>query len=282
MRVTSVGLYSSLYEEAITFSLRDADPTAQYMVRTIIGIDAEEIIPRFYGFGLQTKSRFYDFGMKARDIVIRVVLKPRFNLDESYSDIRDELYRAISANRTGIVMLHFNSGATTVARIPGFITKFEVPYFSREPEAQITVKCDDPMFRGLNPVLYLPAQLKTTNPVIVADSLSTAPHGFSFQVTFKATTATFTIQDVQTNPDWQFIVTPNGGFLSGDKLYFSSDYSNKYLYMVRGAATTYLVDRINPASIWPVIFPGGNSFHFVNIAQFDWNNLEYYPAYWGV
>ena len=121
MRVTSVGLYSSNFEEAITFSLRDADPNAQYMVRTIIGIDAQEIIPKFYGFGLQSKQRLYDFGMKARDIVIRAVLKPRFNLDESYSDIRDELYRAISANRTGIVVLHFNSGATTVAKIPGFI-----------------------------------------------------------------------------------------------------------------------------------------------------------------
>lgn len=282
MRVTSVGMYSSNYEEGITFSLRDADPTAQYMVRTIIGIDAEEIIPKFYAMGLQTKGRFYDFGMKPRDVVIRAVLKPRFNLDESYSDVRDELYRAISANRTGITTLHFNSGATTVAKISGFITKFEVPYFAREPEVQVTVRCEDAMFRAINPVSYVASELKTTNPIIIPDSLSTAPHGFQFQVTFKATSADFRIQDVATGPDWQFIVTPNGGFLNGDVLYFSSDYSNKYLYMVRSGATTHLLDRINPQSVWPILFPGANSFHFVNLAQINWNSLSYYPAYWGV
>ena len=283
MRVTNVGLYSANFAEPITFSLRDADPSAQYMVRTIIGLDAEELVPKFYGFGVtNTKSRLYDIGMKPRDIVIRVVLKPRFNLDESYSDIRDDLYRAISATRTGAITLHFNSGATTVARISGFITKFEVPYFARTPEVQLTVRCNDPIFRALNPVSYLPADLKTVNPIIIPDSLSTAPHGFTMRVTFKATAAYFNVQDTASNPEWTFKVTPSGGFLSDDVLYFSSEFSDKYLYMIRSSVTTHLVDKINPGSVWPIIFPGANNFHFSQIASFNWNSLEYYAAYWGV
>jgi len=281
MRVTNVGLYSNNVE-AITFSLRDANPTAQYMVRTILGLDNEELIPRFYGFGLQTKAKFYDFGMKAREIIIRIVLNPRFKLDESYSDVRDELYRAISSARNGLVTLHFNSGGTTVSRIYGFITKFEVPYFSQLPEVQITIRCDDPMFRAINPVVYDPSELKTTNPIIIADSLSTAPHGFQMQATFKAISPSFTIQDVPTNPDWLFKITPSGGFLVGDILNFSSDYSNKYLYITRGGSTIGLVDKIQPDSIWPIIFPGATKFHFVDLAAIDWNKLEYYAAYWGV
>lgn len=281
MRVTNVALYSN-YVEAINFSLRNSDPTAQYMVRTILGLDADDLIPKFYGFGLATKPKFYNFGMKPRDIVMRIVLNPRFNLDESYSDVRDELYKAISSNRTGLIVLHFRSGATTVSRIMGFITKFEVPYFERLPEVQITVHCNDPLFRAINPVIYTPSELNTTNPILVADSLSTAPHGFHFQVTFKATAPSFTIQDVATNPEWVFTVTPNGGFQSGDVLDFSSDYGDKFLYMVRGGVTTHLMDRIAPGSIMPMIFPGHNEFYFVNIAQIDWNTLDYYAAYWGV
>lgn len=282
MRLTGVDLYAANYSEAITFSLREVGSSDTYQVRTILGLDAEEIIPKFYGFGLNTKPRFYDFGLKAREIAIRAILNPRFRMGESYSDIRDNLYRSISANRTGLVALHFRSGATVVAKIAGSIIKFEVPYFTKLPEVQLTVKCDDPMFRAINPVIYASTELPTTNPVIIPDSLSTSPHGFSFKVTFTATAATFTIQDDPTTPEWKFKIVPAGGFLSGDELYFSSDYSNRHLYMVRSGVTTHLLDRIEPTSIWPTMFPGPNTFYFVDVASFNWNSLEYYPTYWGV
>jgi hypothetical protein len=226
MRITDVSLYSGTPEgatENITFGLRTVNSTDQYMVRQIVGLDSEELTPRFYGFGLQTKPKFYDFKMKARTIVIRVVLNPRFNLGETYSDVRDTIYRAISAVRTGIVALHFNSSGATVARIYGFITKVEVGYFNQLPEVQVTLRCDDPVFRAINSILYTSADLKTTNPIILADSLSTAPHGFQMELTFKANTPTFTVQDLAINPEWRFVVVPDGGFLTGDVLYFSSE-----------------------------------------------------------
>ena len=281
MRVTDVSIYSNNIE-AINFSVRSADPKSQYIVRNMVGLDAEEIIPKFYGMGLYTKPKYYDFNLKSRDIVIRLVLNPRFQLDESFSDIRDALYRAISSSRTGLVALHFNAGGTTVARIFGFITKFEAAYFTNLPEAQLTITCNDPMFRAINPIYYNISDIKTVNPVVIADNLSTAPHGFNMQVTFKAASPSFTVQDASLNPEWVFKVTPNGGFLSGDILYFSSEYSNKYLYMVRSGVTTYLLDKIVSGSIWPIVFPGGNNLYFMEIPSFNWNALSYYPAYWGV
>jgi hypothetical protein len=281
MRVTNVSLYSNNIE-TVAFSLSQAEPDARYYVRDMTGLDSEDLIPRFYGFGAQTKTKFYDFVLKPRLIVIRFVLNPRFNLDESYSDVRDTLYKSISSARSGLVYLNFNSGGTTVARIAGFITKFEVPYFTPLPEVQLTVRCDDPVLRGISPVLYKQIDLKTVNPIIIPDSMSTAPHGFSFQVTFKAACPSFTIQDQQSNPDWKFQVVPAGGFLAGDVLNFSSDYVNKQLYITRGGVITYLVDKITTDSIWPTIFPGITTLYFVDIANFDWNNLEYYATYWGV
>jgi hypothetical protein len=281
MRLTGVDLYSSNFSEAITFSLREVGSSDTYQVRTILGLDADEIVPKFYGFGLQSKSRFYDYGLKAREIVIRAVLNPNFRVDESYSDIRDKLYRAISPTRTGLVMLHFRSGGTIVAGISGSIIKFEVPYFVKLPEVQITIKCDDPMFRAINPVNST-ALFGALSDVYIPDSLSTAPHGFSFKVTCTAAVPGFTIQDVTTTPDWQFNVAPVGGFLTGDQLYFSSDYSNKYLYMIRSGVTTHLFDRVNPTSIWPTMFPGLNHFYIYDVPKFTWNLFEYYAAYWGV
>lgn len=281
MRITDVSIFSNNVE-TVSFSLSQADPLARFMVRDMTGLDAEELIPRFYGFGSQTKTRFYDFVLKPRQVVIRFVLNPRFHLDESYADVRDTLYRSISSVRSGLVYLHFNSGGGTVARISGFITKFEVPYFTPLPEVQLTVRCDDPVFRGLTPVSYKEDDIKYTNPIMVPDSISTAPHGFSFQVTFKTACPSFTIQDQANNPDWKFTVIPAGGFLVGDILNFSSDFINKQLYITRGASTIYLVDKITPDSIWPIIFPGVTNLYFLEIANFNWNKLEYYPTYWGV
>lgn len=283
MRVTSVGMYSSLYSEMIDFSLRDVDHESRYIARNIVGLDADDIIPKFYGFGLASKSKFYDFGMKPRDIVMRIVLNPQFTLGETYSDIRDELYRAISANRSGLTTLQFKSGATTVAKIDGRITKFEVPYFNQLPEAQITINCSDPMFRGINPVSYTTNDFPgLQNPIIVSDSLSTAPHGFTMQVTLNGNISSFTIQDVQTNPDWKFTVTPSGGFFVNDVIYLSSEMASKDLYMVRAGVTTHLIDVISPTSIWPTIFPGLNTFYLPQRTNVVVQKLEYYPAYWGV
>lgn len=281
MRVTSVSLLAN-DEQTLQFDLRNVNAQSQYVVRTIIGLDADEIVPRFYGFSKDGVKRFYDFRLKQREIIMRVVMNPRFNLNETHSDIRDELYRAISATRSGLLQLQFYAGASVVAQISGHMTKLEVPYFSKTPELQLTIRCGDPIFRGINPVIMEPEDLEEENPIIIADSLSTAPHGFETQVTFTATTPTFTIQNTETDPEWDFKITPPSSFLAGDTLHIGSGFTNRYLYMVRGGVTTHLLDLVDPGSVWPTIFPGFNEFHFADIDNFDWNFIKFYAAYWGV
>jgi len=281
MRVTSVGLYTN-DEEVASFALRAESAKSRYMVRQIIGMDSDDITPKFYGFGLVTNSKFYNFGMKPRTLVIRVILNPTFSLNEEYNDVRDELYKAISATRSGKVEIRFFSGGGSVAKLEGFITKLEAGYFNKTPEAQLTIRCDEPMFRAINPVRLETVELPTTNPVRIADSQSTAPHGFAAQVKFTVASPDFIVQDRVTNPDWKLRVVPAGGFLVNDILYFSSDYGLKTMYIIRGASTIHLIDKIQNGSIWPMLFPGATEFYFPGINTFTWQYLEYHAAYWGV
>jgi hypothetical protein len=281
MRVTSIGLYANNVEVA-TFALRMESSKSRYMVRQIVGMDAEEITPKFYGFGLVSNAKFYDFSMKPRTIVIRVILNPTFALNEEYADVRDELYKAISATRSGKVEIRFYSSGADVASLNGFITKLEAGYFNKTPEAQLTIRCDDPVFRALNPVRLEPAELPVTNPVRIADSQSTIPHGFAVQVKINSVIPDFTIQDKVTNPDWKLKIIPSGGFLANDVLHISTDFNLKELYLTRASVRTYLIDRVEAGSIWPTLFPGVTEFYFVNINAFTWQYLEFYSAYWGV
>lgn len=281
MRVTSVDMYSAASEQAISFGLTGNDSNSEYEARQILGLDADEIIPKFYGVG-GDGSKFYEYGMKPREIVIRVILKPRFELDQTYGDVRDRLYRAISANRTGMVSLDFNSGATKVARISGSITKFEAGHFTKTPEVQITILCNDPMLKGITPTIFEEADLETTNPLKIPDSKSSAPHGFTAEIKFTAPEPGLTISDSDTDPTWAFIVVPDGGFLTNDILHFSSEYSDKKLYVVRGATTLQLADKIYPGSIWPIVFPGANEFYIDEMASINVQRVEYTASYWGV
>jgi hypothetical protein len=268
--------------EQTHFDLRRQGAHTRYVVRSIFGTDIDELTPRFTGFSIDGLQRFYDFKLQARDIVIRLSLNPRFKLNEAPSDIRGELYKQVSATRTGLLELHFHSGASTIAKIEGHIVKFEAPPFTQTPEVQITVRCKDPMFRGINPIELGDTELPTANPVILVDGESNAPHGFDMQLTFTNTVAVFAIQDQNPNPNWKFEITPATSFLSGDVLHFSSEFNNKKLYMVRSGVTTHLLDRVNPTSLWPVIFPGTNEFFFWNIGEVDLDLITYKPAYWGV
>ena len=290
MRITDLGLFSGEIELA-SFSLLKESTRSTYMVRKITGLDAEEITPKFYAFGKTTGKRFYDFGLRARDIVMNIILNPNFGFSESYSDLRDNLYSGIAAQRSGLVTLRFNSGGATVSQLNGFVTKIEVDYFDNKPAMQMTFRCDDPMFRGLAPVKLVGAEIPPPNPLYIPDSQSSAPHGVLLNFTVTAAVNSLILQDAAANPDWVFEVFPNPTvgtfavnpqFAVGDKIVLSSEYSDKYVYMIRGGVTSYLSDKITVGSIWPVIFPGQNALYLGTPAAFTVDQIMYYPAYWGI
>lgn len=282
MRFTSIVLNSDGSDD-ITFSLREIDRQNRYIVRSIVGIDADEIIPRFYSSGLETGTKFYEATMKPREIVMRVAINPLFHVNETVEDIRDKIYRIISANRSGNVGLTWFSGGSTFCYINGMITKMEVAHFAQIPELQITLLCGDPIFRSIFPIDWDIAELPSANPVQLPDNASTAPHGLSFKVKFTATTASFTVQDAASDPDWKFEVTPPGGFATNDELWFSSEFGAKELFWNKAAGTDVsLMDMVTAPSVWPQIFPGNNELYFIPIANIDWLEVRYYSAYWGL
>jgi hypothetical protein len=283
MKLTNIALYSNGAEVA-NFSFRDPRGTNPYLARGISGLNSDEIISKFSGLANTSGSKHFNLGMKDREIVMLISLNPQFALGKSYSDLRDDLYRAVASSRTGVVQVRFNNGLKTIAAVKGFVKKFDSNLFSEKPQVQLTIRCEDPWFRALErtPV----PSFKLTDSMTINNAQSTAPHGFRFGLTVDENITTLTVQDAAT-PEWSFVVTPgtisaNTGFLAGDKVYFSSEANDRYFYIVRSATTIQLVDRIEPGSVWPVMFPGDNNFVFSGNGGFTIDYLDYYATYWGV
>jgi hypothetical protein len=218
--------------------------------------------------------------LEKRDIVLRIGLNPNFTTDQTFSDLRDALYKMIAASRTGKIQLQFKKQNVVVAAISGFASKFESPNFEKTQEVQLTIKCDDPMLKAINAI---DVDIASLDPLLthIQDDDSTAPHGFTFQMGFIGSVSTLIISD-PFNTSWDFRITPVGGFVSGDALYFSSELNDKKLFIIRGALNIPLADVVAPGSIWPIMFPGDNTFAFSNEANLVWNAISYYPTYWGV
>ncbi len=280
MRLTSVDIFAS--NNVVNLSFRDPTSQNPYNVKSIIGLDADEITSKFYGVSYLSNEKHYDLSLTKRDVVIQIGLNPNFRLGKTYSDLRDDLYKLISSSRTGSIRLQFNNGDNTVAAISGFVTKFEAPNFTKTPEVQLTVNCSDPMLKALDEVNVDVTDLDPFFTTIVDDE-STSPHGFRFGVIFSESIVDFSIQDTFV-PNWAFEVnltgSPLGSFVSGDELHFSSENNNRYLYLVRGFDIIHLVDRIIPTSVWPIVFPGENTFICSDFVS--WDHITYYPTYWGV
>lgn len=278
MRVTSVDLYSN-DTRRVHFDLVGPDVGNPFMLKGIAGTDAEEIIPMFYGQGSTSRRKFYDMKLAPRELVMRIGLNPNYSLNQRAGDLRDKLLKMISANRGGLLQLRFNDGSVPIAAISGFIIKFIGPVTNKEPEAQITVRCDDPLFKSLHLTNQILTDLDTEDPIIT-DPVSTAPHGFKFKLTFTDAVNPFVIADNMGTPEWEFQI--DYPFLTGDELYFSSEVGDKYIYRVRTGVTLHLADKLAQGSIWPILFPEEPNVFEISGSTFTWNEMYWYEAFWGI
>lgn len=282
MKITSVELHPDGSSDVCALSFRDPRRLNPYNVKAIVGLDAEEIVPRYYG--ASGGSKYYNLSLESRDLVVRVELNPNFSANQTYSTLRDTLYKMIASSRTGIVEVQFKNGTEIIAVVSGYVSKLEAPHFNKNPEVQITINCSDPLLRAPNPVLVDLTGLDPLNTVI-EDSLSTAPHGLTFDIEVRGARPSFEIRDVDhaTDYSWKFTVAPVGGLLVGDVIHLSSEHNNKAIYLTRSGNIIYLADVVAPGSIWPLIFPGTNSFSVATgTPDYIWRLISHRPAYWGV
>jgi len=273
MQLTSVEIHSPTGLVTI-LSYRDPKALNPFMIKSISGLDSE-MTPNF--FGANSISKFYNLLSKKRTVVIQTGLNPDFSTDESYSDLRDSLYRFIAASRQPKVELQFKNEEVVVASVSGFITKLETDQFERDQQAKVTIECDEPFLKSPDVVAMTATSLAPSNTVL-QDDISTAPHGFRFVLEFTGTVAELTIQ----NPDlgYSFVIRPHESFIAGDELHFCSEFDNRYLFRHR-VGDLHLADCIDLRSIWPVIFPGTNTFQLDN-NHCVWQSIQHYETYWGV
>lgn len=279
MKVTSIELHPDGSLQVHVLSFRDPGRSNPYEAVSIEGLAADNIVSRYYGVSSSGK-KFHNLSVEDREITLKIKLNPQFSINKSYSDLRDDLYKAISSSRTGEIEIQFKNGSTVVAVISGQTSKFDADLFAQEPTVTISIKPEEAMLKAPNPV-NPPIIGDNVALTIIQDDISTAWHGFEFVMNFSSELGNLVFSDPD-NPTWSFEIGPGGIFAGGDVLHFSSNLNNKKLYVIRAGITIHLADKIAIGSSWPVLFPGQNKLACNAVGVGTWASFSYYPTFWGV
>lgn len=312
MKVREIQLVSSnlSYSDDVIhakFPLRSVSAEDPYILKGATGLDAEEIISNYIGSPLPTREKFYSMRPKSRTVVLLIKPNPQYiGLERTVSDLRDALYRAISFSHRGQLELRFIANEEYaeygIASLFGTITKFEASLFSENPEIQLTLSCEDPFLRGTVYWSLFDRETQPWNGQTYDDAISTAPHGFQMELTVNRRLDSITIRESNQPNDVVFRI--DHPFENQDKIYFSSEENNRYLYVAKygsyfdpnvpitnvwypdgnGPNLTqtirHLTDKIASGSVWPITRPGTNLIYVTQGVVV--NSIQYRHAYWGV
>lgn len=294
MNIDNIDLMSYAGISSINLSFNDPAAANPYQMKNLYGLDAEDIGMKYIGYDPSGNHLHHTLFLKKREVVMRIQLNPDFSY-QSYSELRDDVYRLVNAGRTGKLTLHFNEGLTNLAEISGFVSKVEVPITTETPELQITMTCREPLLKSPTDI-----PIDTTGfgqSFQIVDNLSTAPHGLKMRLDwtdYSGSNPAFRMGDaaIVGTGDWEFFLrmydllgTQQSGFVPGDSIELSSEENNRYVNLIRGGSTYPIADLVMPNSFWPTIYPGVNDFHILSSLggiRWSWVSLSHRYSYWGV
>lgn len=255
-----------------------------YILKQVEGLDAPEMKEVVEGFDPAGIPSFLDVPEK-RVLVFKIGLNPA--LSQSHGELRDALYKLMS--RTVLVKLMYDS--IVLGQTVGYISMFESELFTTKPEVQMTIKCKTGQFSGPK-ALSIPTsagQLDTTNPIIDYQE-GNAPTGLDLVLNVVSSASGFSITNYGRVRSLSTALNNNKfevtyPLISGDQISMSTHPYQRRLTLLRSGVTTDLAGYINAGAVWPLLYPGVNTFVWTLVSSWlDWttSTAKYTPKFWGV
>lgn len=265
MSITSVHLYSipddgGTAHKHVELPLSNVigASSSSYVVKDVVGLDAEEILRQTDRFATGTNSRFMNMVLPPRTVAFSINLNPQYSQEETAESLRNMLYSMIAYNFRGEIELRFMDGSTHVASLTGSITKFESDITSSDPEVKITIYCPEGALKGPDyveaTIISATGNRLTWDDITTSPPRSTMPIGFRLELTFTASVvAPFVFSIEYGNFSIPFSI--NYAFKAGDVLSLSSVPGNRYVIRTRNGVDLALTDLVTSDSRWTMMLP---------------------------
>ena len=160
----------------------------------------------------------------------------------------------------------------------------DVATFSKDPEVQVVISCDQPYFFAPNPTAQVVSLTKSGGySYFTIDNDGTAPSGFTAGFSF-TTSFTGTLEVKENSANGRFIKVEKN-FNAGDMFIFDTRHGQRGVWRVLSGSSNKnnILTSLTPESTWLMLHSGENEFR-VNTEGVSTSSFppEYTAAYWGV
>lgn len=262
------------------------DISAGFVVKEIGGLDPVKATLVSSSFANQDGEQYHSSRREARDISIRLGLDPDYGIS-SVKQLRDQLYDYfMPKSRVGLQFRMFDRNAESVLDdtleldISGRIEDFDSPLFTKEPEVEIMIRCFDPDFVNLVPVVFYGSTVSDLTEVVVPYE-GTVETGVIFALRPDRAINEFTIYH---RPSDETLHTINFEYplLAGDVLKITSIFGSKSVVLTRGGVESKVLYALSPQSSWIEFQKGDNAFRVHAAGAPVPYDIEYTTKYGGL
>jgi len=283
MKIDLIMLCSDNMASLIPLKLNGFSPSDKYQVKGITGLDAQDLFHTFFndGNGIRSSAK-----LRNRELAIKVALNPDFSAGESYSTLRDNLYRLTYSDITNELLVLFGLKNEIKAGLWVSVTKIENDISGKEQDVVLTMPCSHPYLLG--PINNVDVTGFNWYGFEVNDMVSTASHGFDIKLRLTRNSTynqfDFLVNNVNFGVGAPFALMENDTIQIITWYDYAAKRNIKSVTVTNASGEHSLIGNISGANgiiNWPIMKPGVNTFRF-NTSELEVVHFKYVPTYLGV
>lgn len=252
------------------------------IVEEISGLDPTKATLVSSSIAGQDGTQHQSSKREARDIVIKLALEADY-VNTTVKSLRQRLYNYFMPKTQ--VTLRFYEDLGSYVDIVGIIESFDSPLFTPEPEATISIHCDDPDFFDPSPFTVSGLSVSGSTGMTNVAYMGSVETGFLFTMNLDRNLTGFSIVHQVPNGDtYSLDFYPPTTLLAGDRVTISTISGTKGATLRRASVDSSLLYAVSPTSKWLELEPGvGNNLIRVSApaAGIPWN-IQYVTRHGGL
>lgn len=260
----------------VTLPFEGVNSSSPFVLKDASGLGPVERAVR-YSKGAGTRMKFQEKTLASRQIALRIGLQPDWDVGQTAEELRSLMYGLLAPRGARLLRLQFiqdawvppSLPATTVrALIDGHISRMEPVLFTKDPEVQIVIDCNDSYFTAPSPVTTAPTKTPvgggTGKANFIIDNYGSAPSPFWMRVVFNSFQGSPTRLDDGPWGSPQSIQVDGVTFTAGDAFTVDTRPGSRGVWKSNadGSGAVSLLNNLHPNSVWFELHSGVNNLVF--------------------
>lgn len=212
--------------------------TSDYFIKDIDGLHPVDAVLAMSNFADYDGSVYHGARLTQRNIVMTLGYSPNYSNGMDIGALRKQAYQWFRPK--GVARLYFNDSDRERVYTIGHVEKVTPTIFSKDPEIQISVICEDPYFASVSAsTIESPA-----NTNVNLSTYGDAPTPYVLHIT---PAVNFNRIDIRNGVDPNIVIAYP--FAANDLIRVSVTPGSKYASVTRSGVTTTLLDRLEDSTL---------------------------------